>query len=179
MRLKVNKIEINNNFDDRYFDIDDSYNKKNIKDNSKNDSKENDNDSKQDSNNNSKDNNVNNERNNIASTSKVTDVLYPMYVPVDTYLDTQDVVSLDNGTRTILTFKGDSPFTFVQSPVDSETIDYLNGDPYLVADTVGAVSDTSVAWISNDREYYLTSTSVNADELLLIADSLSVAEVGK
>ena len=179
MRLKVNKIEINNNFDDRYFDIDDSYNKKNIKDNSKNDSKENDNDSKQDSNNNSKDNNVNNERNNTASTSKVTDVLYPMYVPVDTYLDTQDVVSLDNGTRTILTFKGDSPFTFVQSPVDSETIDYLNGDPYLVADTVGAVSDTSVAWISNDREYYLTSTSVNADELLLIADSLSVAEVGK
>ena len=102
-----------------------------------------------------------------------------MYVPVDTYLDTQDVVSLDNGTRTILTFSGDSPFTFVQSPVDSTVVDYLNGDPYLVADSVGAVSDTSVAWISNDKEYYLSSTSVSADELLLIADSLSVAEVGK
>ena len=163
MRLKVTKIDTNNNFDDRYFDLDDSYNNNKFKDKNKSDSKENDNTSKPDSN----------------ETSKVTDVLYPMYVPVDTYLDTQDVVSLDNGTRTILTFSGDSPFTFVQSPVDSETIDYLNGDPYLVADTVGAVSDKSVAWISNDREYYLTSTSVNADELLLIADSLSVAEVGK
>ena len=190
MRLKVTKIDTNNNFDDRYFDLDDSYNNNKIKDKNKSDRKENDNTSKPDSNeSNNYKNTTNNDKynteeqkesnNTTSTTSKVTDVLYPMYVPVDTYLDTQDVVSLDNGTRTILTFSGDSPFTFVQSPVDSETIDYLNGDPYLVADTVGAVSDKSIAWISNDREYYLTSTSVNADELLLIADSLSVAEVGK
>ena len=183
MRLKVNTIEINNNFDDRYFDIDETYNTstKNKDDKKSSDSKNNEesnsNDVKSSDTNSNTDTNTT--ENKTTTTSKVTDVLYPMYVPVDTYLDTQDVVSLDNGTRTILTFKGDSPFTFVQSPVDSETIDYLNGDPYLVADTVGAVSDTSVAWISNDREYYLTSTSVNADELLLIADSLSVAEVGK
>lgn len=182
MRLKVTKIDTNNNFDDRYFDLGDSYSNNRVKANDKTESKDTNNNSKQDTNegNNDKSNtDVNNESINTSTTSKVTDILYPMYVPVDTYLDTQDVVSLDNGTRTILTFSGDSPFTFVQSPVDSETIDYLNGDPYLVADTVGAVSDKSVAWISNDREYYLTSTSVNADELLLIADSLSVAEVGK
>lgn len=198
MRLKVTKIETNNNFDDRYFDIDDSYNtstknKDKTKDDKKssdnklsNDSKDNDiktNDNSQTNNinkeENSTDNTNNTTENKTTTTSKVTDVLYPMYVPVDTYLDTQDVVSLDNGTRTILTFSGDSPFTFVQSPVDSTVVDYLNGDPTLVADSVGAVSDTSVAWISNDKEYYLSSTSVSADQLLLIADSLAVAEVGK
>ena len=188
MRLKVTKIETNNNFDDRYFDIDESYNtsSKN-KDKAKNDKKSIDSMENEESNSNNVKSNDTNETNTntntteskTTTTGKVTDVLYPMYVPVDTYLDTQDVVSLDNGTRTILTFSGDSPFTFVQSPIDSTVVDYLNGDPYLVADTVGAVSDTSVAWISNDREYYLTSTSVNAAELLLIADSLSVAEVGK
>ena len=185
MRLKVNTIEINNNFDDRYFDIDETYNTstKN-KDKSKDDKKSSDSKLSEDSKNNDiKSNDNSNQNNNInnktTTTSKVDDVLYPMYVPVDTYLDTQDVVSLDNGTRTILTFSGDSPFTFVQSPVDSTVVDYLNGDPTLVADSVGAVSDTSVAWISNNKEYYLSSTSVSADELLLIADSLSVAEVGK
>ena len=50
---------------------------------------------------------------------------------------------------------------------------------FLYCGGIGAVSDKSVAWISNDKEFYLTSTSVNADELLMIADSLSVAEVGK
>lgn len=198
MRLKVTKIETNNNFDDRYFDIDDSYNtstknkdktnddKKSSDINSNGESKDNDiktNDNSQTNNINKEENNTENTNNTTenktTTTSKVTDVLYPMYVPVDTYLDTQDVVSLDNGTRTILTFSGDSPFTFVQSPVDSTVVDYLNGDPTLVADSVGAVSDTSVAWISNDKEYYLSSTSVSADQLLLIADSLAVAEVGK
>ena len=171
MRLKVSKIETNNNFDDRYFEIDDNYNanSKN-KDTLKTDDKNN-------NNNNNFDNNKTD--NKTTTTSKLNDVLYPMYVPTDTYLDTQDVVSLDNGVRTILTFSGDSPFTFVQSPVDSSVVDYLNGDPYLVADSIGAVSDTSVAWISNDKEYYISSTTVNAKELLMIADSLSVAEVGK
>lgn len=199
MRLKVTKIETNNNFDDRYFDIDETYNtstknkdktkddKKSSDINSNGESKDNDiknNDNSNQTNNinkeeNSNDNTNNTTENKTTTTSKVTDVLYPMYVPVDTYLDTQDVVSLDNGTRTILTFSGDSPFTFVQSPVDSTVVDYLNGDPTLVADSVGAVSDTSVAWISNDKEYYLSSTSVSANQLLLIADSLAVAEVGK
>ena len=171
MRLKVTKISTNNNFDDQYFEMDDINNDNEVKENSK------------DKNTNNSGNNTSStkkkEDNKTATTSKVDETLYPMYVPVDTYLDTQDVVSMDKGIRTILTFTGDSPFTFVQSPIDSKTIDYLNGDPTLVADGIGAVSDTSVVWVSNDKEYYLTSNSVNADELMLIADSLSVAEVGK
>ena len=168
MRLKVTKINTNNNFDDKYFEIGDY--------STQNDKKNND-----------KDNDISNknkveikgDKNDTKTTSKTEETLYPMYVPVDTYLDTQDVVSSDKGTRTILTFTGTSPFTFVQSPVDNQTMDYLKGDPALVADSVGAVSESSVAWISNDKEFYLTSTSVNADELLMIADSLSVAEAGK
>ena len=160
MRLKVTKIDTNNNFDDKYFEIGD------YKDNNK--LKENDNKKEQKE-----------DGNNTKTTSKTEETLYPMYVPVDTYLDTQDVVSSDKGVRTILTFTGTSPFTFVQSPVGSETVDYLKGDPDLVAGSIGAVSESTVAWVSNNKEFYLTSTSINADELLMIADSLSVAEVGK
>lgn len=173
MRLKVTKIDTNNNFDDKYFEIGD-YKKENNKKN--NDKTSNINTKVKEDTNNKE---MSEDENNTKTTSKTEETLYPMYVPVDTYLDTQDVVSSDKGVRTILTFTGTSPFTFVQSPVGNETVDYLKGDPTLVADSIGAVSDTSVAWISNDKEFYLTSTSVNADELLMIADSLSVAEVGK
>ena len=58
-------------------------------------------------------------------------------------------------------------------------MNYVYGDPYLISDTVGVVNDHSVSWISNDKEYYLTSDTVTSSELLLIAESLSVTEVGK
>ena len=113
-------------------------------------------------------------------TSKIEDIVYPMYVPVDTQLSSQDVVETTEGERVILTFSGESAFTVVQETLASnENINYIYGDPYLILDTVGSVTDYSVSWISNGVEYSVMSDNMDIDELLTVAQSISVKSVGK
>ena len=115
-----------------------------------------------------------------SKTSKVEDIVYPMYVPVDTYLTAQDVVKTDDGERVILTFTGESSFTVVQETLeDVNSTNYIYGDPYLILDTVGSITDYSVSWISNGIEYSVMSDTMNVDELLTVAQSISVKAVGK
>ena len=103
-----------------------------------------------------------------------------MYVPTDTYLTSQDVVSTDSGERVILTFSGESNFTLVQENIkESDSINYVYGDPYLILDTVGSITDYSVSWISNGVEYYVMSDTMSVDELMTVAQSITVQTVGK
>ena len=110
----------------------------------------------------------------------INDIVYPMYVPVDTTLSAQDIVKTDSGERVILTFSGESAFTVVQETLDdAQTTNYVYGDPYLILDTVGAITDYSVSWISNGVEYSVMSNTMDVDELLTVAQSISVKAVGK
>ena len=114
------------------------------------------------------------------TTSKIEDIVYPMYVPVDTELSGQDIVETTNGERVILTFSGETPFTVVQETFkDTDTTNYVYGDPYLILDTVGSITDYSVSWISNGVEYSVMSDNMEIDELLTVAQSISVKAVGK
>lgn len=115
-----------------------------------------------------------------SESGKIEDIVYPMYVPVDTHLSGQDVVNTDAGERVILTFAGESSFTVVQENLSkSSSTNYIYGDPYLILDTVGAITDYSVSWISNDIEYSVMSENMDIDELLTVAQSISVKAVGK
>ena len=117
---------------------------------------------------------------NEVKSSTVEEILYPMYVPVDTYLTSQDIVTTEDGERVILTFSGESTFTFIQENLASDKeLDYVYGDPYLILDTVGAVTDYSVSWISNGIEYSVMSDVMPIDELLVVAQSLTVETAGK
>ena len=103
-----------------------------------------------------------------------------MYVPVNTYLTNQETIETANGERVILTFTGESAFTVVQETLSDETAtDYVYGDPYLILDTVGSITDYSVSWISNGVEYSVMSDTLEIDELLTVAQSISVKAVGK
>ena len=51
------------------------------------------------------------------------------------------------------------------------------GEPHLVNDTIGAMTDNSLNWISDNIEYYLVSEVMNSSELLEIANSISVQAV--
>lgn len=114
------------------------------------------------------------------TTSKIEDIVYPMYVPVDTYLTGQDVVETNSGERVILTFSGESAFTVVQETLDdNESTNYVYGDPYLILDTVGSVTDSYVSWISDGVEYSIISDVLSLDELLTVAQSISVNAVAK
>ena len=117
------------------------------------------------------------------STSKeIEDIIYPMYMPENTYLASEDKVSLEDGERVILTFLGDSPFTIIEETVtvdkQIETIN-MSGEPMMLIDTIGSVSDNSITWISNGIEYYATSETLNDTELLEVVKSISVMPVGK
>lgn len=162
MCLNVIDIDYKAKFDSDYFDVN-KYQKEIEDENS-------------DVENNATDNT--NEKTN--ETSKIEDIVYPMYVPVDTHLSGQDVVETASGERVILTFAGESSFTIVQETLaNSDSTNYIYGDPYLILDTVGAITDYSVSWISNGVEYSVMSDTMNIDELLTVAQSVSVEAVGK
>lgn len=109
------------------------------------------------------------------TTSKIEDVVYPLYIPVDTYLTNQDSVSTETGERVILTFAGEEPFTVIQETIGvGNTINYVYGDPYLILDTVGSVTDSSVSWISNGVEYSVISDSMPVSEMITVAQSITV-----
>jgi len=174
MSLTIIDVDYNAKFDDEYFDVS-NYHKDNNESNTKSKDDETEN------NNSTTENETTNENSITESqTSKIEDIVYPMYVPVDTYLSGQDMVETTSGERIILTFSGESAFTIVQETLETtDSTNYIYGDPYLILDTIGAVTDYSVSWISDGIEYSVMSDTMDVDELLTVAQSISVKTVGK
>jgi len=123
---------------------------------------------------------VNTEKSNTVS--KIEDVIYPMYLPTGTYLQSQSTVSKSDGERVIMTFEGDNAFTLIQETVsmtDQNLVVSVNGDPEILADTVGVIDENSVSWISNGIEYYIVSENMSSNEMLTVAKSISAIPVSK
>ena len=114
--------------------------------------------------------------------SKFDSAIYPMYMPNETHLTSEDTVSKTDGERLILTFEGENPFMLVEETAsipDEHEITPVVGDPVLLTDTVAAITDTSITWVSNGVEYYISSDVMNQDELINVARSLSVSALEK
>lgn len=158
--MNFSKIDLNSKFSDNYFDLKEIISQ----------------DDTSNENSNSSDNSE------TKQTSTIEDVIYPMYLPVNTYLSNKEKVSMDNGERLILTFDGDNPFMLIEETVTYEE-DHLivptYGELELMASTVAIVSDNSVNWIDNNIEYYVVSDVLSKSELLEIARSISVLPVSK
>lgn len=119
---------------------------------------------------------------NQKTVSKIEDIIYPMYIPNNTSLTSQDTVATKTGERVILTFSGEKPFMLVQetSAPNKELVTIpVNGEPILFADTIGAKTDSSITWLSNGLEYYLVSDILSQDELINVAKSVSALPVIK
>jgi len=118
----------------------------------------------------------------VKEVTKIEDVIYPMYLPVNTYLSSKEVIAKEKGERLILTFDGDNPFMLIEETAHQEeehTVIPTYGEPELLIDTIASVSDTSVNWVSNGIEYYLVSEILSTDELLEVARSVSTIPVSK
>ena len=123
-----------------------------------------------------------NEKIETNQTSSIEDVIYPMYLPVNTYLSNSEKVEKDGGERLILTFDGDSPFMLIEETLsyeDEHLIVPTYGELELMASTVAIVNDNSINWIDNNMEYYVVSDTLSKSELLEIARSISVLPVSK
>ena len=125
----------------------------------------------------------NNEKGELAkSTSRIEDIIYPMYLPANTYLTDQEKIKTDNGERVILNFDGDSSFMLVEETIsipDELETNMVYGEPDIIFDTVGYVNDYSVSWISNGVSYYIISNDLNTEQMMSVASSINVLAVGK
>jgi hypothetical protein len=108
--------------------------------------------------------------------SIIEDIIYPLYLPANTFLASKDTVNTANGNRVILTFAGESPFTLIEEvarPRAEFEIIPVYGEPLMVSDTFGALSANSLYWTSNNIEFYLSSDKLSSTELMTIAESVS------
>ena len=116
----------------------------------------------------------------IEAKNVIDNVLYPMYIPQNTFLSSQDKVSINGGERVIMTFSGDYPFMVIEETVNnSDSLVSVFGEPFQLSDTVGVIDETSMTWISDGIEYYLVSNSLDREQLVDIANSMTTAAIIK
>ena len=118
-----------------------------------------------------------NEESNSSETSKIDENVFPLYIPSNTTLSDKEVISTSDGERVIMTFSGDNPFILVQETIKpSANLEIIPtyGEPFMLVDTVGSLTDTSYTWTSNGVEYYIVSDQMNQNELLEVAKSINV-----
>lgn len=188
MTMKFDNIDYNSNFNSNYFDLNsiidnienpDDKLKNNIKDNNDNNQTTKDKNTTTENNNNNNINDKapdNNKDKTTEQSSAIDDIIYPLYIPTGTSLIDKEKVSKTDGERVILTFDGEKPFLLVEetsSVSDEFSIVPTLGEPYLLIDTIGALTNNSITWSSNGIDYYIVSDAMSQIELIEIASSIS------
>lgn len=146
IKLIVNKIDYKANLDDEYFTLEQAIDSECCK------------------------------TSNEETTSNFNEILYPLYIPNDTYLTAKETLNTENGQRSILTFSGEKDFVLVEEQALANNefeIIPIYGDPLMMNGTVGALSGNSIYWTNNNVDYYIASSNLTQEELLNVANSIS------
>lgn len=115
-------------------------------------------------------------------TGSIDDVIYPMYIPVGTKFQNQEVVKSEGTERVILTFEGEKPFILVEEVSNASKefeVTSATGDLVFYETILGALTDTSVSWSNAGRDYYIIGQNLSNEELLQIASSTASVAVVK
>ena len=203
IKMEFDDIEFDHKFDEDYFNLSniisidkndtniDSNDNNDTIDNSTNNGSDTDNSGDtSDSNNESTNNETSNDTdvqddsdsNDTKSTATIDDVIYPMYLPTNTYLADKKTVDTDNGQRLLLTFDGDSSFILIEETSgdsDKDLIMPVSGNIDFVSDVIAVVGDSSVTWTAGGIDYYIASENLDVNELLKVARSISTLPVSK
>ena len=111
-----------------------------------------------------------------SSGSVLDEIIYPLYIPNDTYLTSKETIATDSGNRAILTFSGSKEFVLIEEPTISsnefETIP-VYGDPVMMNGNIAALSGNSLYWSADNIDYYLAGNDLSTEELLSVASSIS------
>ena len=176
--MKFDKIDLKTEFNDTYFDLN------SILDTNKNITSQNDN--KNTDNSDTDTDNTPSEAQEPSSETKETatidDIIYPMYLPVNTYLTNTERINTDDGERLILTFSGDSSFVLMEQVAKYSEVPEIiptYGDVELIGSSLAVVNDNSANWFFDGIEYYIVSDVMQTDELLQVVRSISVLPVSK
>ena len=123
--------------------------------------------------------NCTNEECDKKSSNIIDSVIYPLYIPSETYLSNSEKVDTDDGNRVILTFAGEKNFVLIEEVANVANefeIIPVYGDPVMLSDTIAAKSANSLVWSSEGLSYYLTSSDLSTEEMVTIAESLGNAK---
>ena len=195
--MKFDKIDLKTEFNDTYFDLN-SILDTNTEQNSEKKSEDTNNNSTTNNNNNSNNNNgqtssdtptetqepsnATQGENKTKETATIDDIIYPMYLPANTYLTSQERVNTEDGERLILTFTGDKAFVLMEEVAKYSSIPEIiptYGAPELIGSSLAVINDNSANWFDNGIEYYIVSDVMKTDELLQVVRSISVLPVSK
>ncbi len=106
----------------------------------------------------------------------IENVVYPLYIPANTHLSGNETIDTEEGNRIILTFGGEKNFVLVEETVavnDELEIIPVFGDPLMLNETIGAMSNNSISWDNGNISYYLVSSNLSSSELVNVAKSLT------
>ena len=178
IKMQFNKIKYSKRFDSNNFKLE-SLVDTNIKENEEKqesvESKESTNESTE-----SQTNESNSNEEKTTETSILENVVYPLYLPKDTHLQTKDTVETDNGDRIIMTYTGSKPFMIIEelSKASKEMeVTSIYGEPLILSSAIGALSENSLEWQTDTINYYISSSYLSSEEMMTIAESLNTASV--
>ena len=112
----------------------------------------------------------------VIESSSLDDIIYPLYIPSGTKLVNEDKIDKADGKRVIMNYDGDKSFLLVEETSDvysDFTVIPTMGEPCLLMDTLGVVTDNSLSWTSGGIDYYLVSDVMSQSELIEVAQSIS------
>lgn len=105
-----------------------------------------------------------------------------MLLPVETkgaeLVETEEIEA-EEGTRIIMTFKGERNFTLIQEQMNEDVVpasttvtDDMMGDLVHLGHSVGAISGDMIEWNYKGTQFYLASNDLTRDELIDVASSV-------
>ena len=103
------------------------------------------------------------------------DIIYPLFLPSGTKLAHEDIVKKNNGERVIMTYDGEKSFVLVEENADvfdQFTVIPTSGEPYLLMDSLGVLTNNSLSWTSSGVDYYMVSDVMTQEEMIEVAQSI-------
>jgi len=114
--------------------------------------------------------------------SSLDEIIYPMYLPVGTEFKGEETVKTDETERVILTFTGEKSFIMIEevSKTPSEfEVNNTAGELVFYENILGSITDTSLNWTMNGKDYYIIGENMTNEELLKVAASTSTVSLTK
>ena len=116
------------------------------------------------------------------TTASLDNIVYPMYLPSGTTYSGEEVVDNNGSERVILSYTGVKPFILVEENAKSKEkheTTLVSGEVVQYGPVLGIITETSLNWNSDGKEYYIIGESLSNEELLQIASSTATVALTK
>ena len=118
----------------------------------------------------------------VNTSNTLDEIVYPMYLPTGTKFKSEETVKTDEAERVILTFTGDKSFILIEEASarpDEFEVTTSSGELVFYENVLGNLTETSLNWSMDGKDYYIIGDNLTNEELLKVASSTSVVSLTK